>query len=81
MTCFKPGERSRLIYAIREYRGRKDEPKYFDWRDCRDPIARARIPLCGPIAVRWVFQAPCGITVCPLPGGRGPVSGGRSRRR
>src|SRR3954468_14045224 len=27
MTCYKPGERSRLIYAIREYRGRKDEPK------------------------------------------------------
>jgi hypothetical protein len=29
MTCYKPGERSRLIYAIREYRGRKVEPKAF----------------------------------------------------
>ncbi|MFD8719134.1 hypothetical protein ACFV2H_14275 [Streptomyces sp. NPDC059629] len=27
MACYKPGERSRLIYAIREYRGRKDERK------------------------------------------------------
>nr|BFD88549.1 hypothetical protein StreXyl84_79500 [Streptomyces sp. Xyl84] len=25
MACYKPGRRSRLIYAIREYRGRKDE--------------------------------------------------------
>jgi len=32
MTCCKPGERSRLIYAIREYRGRKDEPKGFGWK-------------------------------------------------
>ncbi|MDQ0834261.1 hypothetical protein QF032_006105 [Streptomyces achromogenes] len=29
MTCYGPGERSRLIYAMREYRGRKDEPKGF----------------------------------------------------
>nr|WP_245939359.1 hypothetical protein [Actinacidiphila glaucinigra] len=29
MTCCKPGQRSRLIYATREYRGRKDEPKGF----------------------------------------------------
>lgn len=27
MACYKQGQRSRLIYAIREYRGRKDEPK------------------------------------------------------
>ncbi|WP_435887738.1 IS630 family transposase, partial [Streptomyces niveus] len=40
MTCYKPGERSRLIYAIREYRGRKDEPKGFGWRDFRDLIVR-----------------------------------------
>jgi hypothetical protein len=29
MTCYKHGQRSRLIYATREYRGRKDEPKGF----------------------------------------------------
>ncbi|MFI9568837.1 transposase [Streptomyces rishiriensis] len=53
MTCYKPGERSRLIYAIREYRGRKDEPKGFGWRDFRDLIVRARIQLGGPIVLVW----------------------------
>lgn len=45
MACFKPGRRSRLIYAIREYRGRKDEPKGFGWRDFRELVVRARIQL------------------------------------
>ncbi|QKW24053.1 transposase [Kitasatospora sp. NA04385] len=53
MTCFKPGERSRLIYAVREYRGRKTEPKGFGWRDFRDLIVRARIQLGGPIVLVW----------------------------
>jgi transposase len=53
MTCYKPGERSRLIYAIREYRGRKDEPKGFGWRDFRDLIVRARIQLGDPIVLVW----------------------------
>ncbi|MFE0683800.1 transposase [Streptomyces sp. NPDC058961] len=53
MTCYKPGERSRLIYAIREYRGRKDEPKGFGWRDFRDLIVRARTQLGGPIVLVW----------------------------
>ncbi|MET8860876.1 transposase [Streptomyces sp. NPDC004579] len=52
-TCYKPGERSRLIYRIREYRGRKDEPKGFGWRDFRDLIVRARIQLGGPIVLVW----------------------------
>nr|WP_307825939.1 helix-turn-helix domain-containing protein [Streptomyces sp. MBT33] len=30
MTCYEPGEPSRLIYAIREYRGRKDELTGFE---------------------------------------------------
>jgi len=53
MTCYKPGQRSRLIYAIREYRGRKDEPKGFGWRDFRDLIVRARTQLGGPIVLVW----------------------------
>lgn len=53
MACFKPGRRSRLIYAIREYRGRKDEPKGFGWRDFRDLVVRARIQLGGPIVLVW----------------------------
>ncbi|MFI5806653.1 transposase [Streptomyces sp. NPDC051561] len=51
VACCKPGERSRLIYAIREYRGRKDEPKGFGWRDFRYLIVRARIQLGGPIVL------------------------------
>ncbi|CAK7286821.1 DDE_3 domain-containing protein [Streptomyces misionensis JCM 4497] len=53
MACYKSGERSRLIYAIHEYRGCKDEPKGFGWRDFRDLIVRARIQLGGPIALVW----------------------------
>lgn len=53
MTCYKVGERSRLIYAIREYRGRKDEPKGFGWRDFRDLIVRAHGQLGGPIVLVW----------------------------
>ncbi|WP_369201601.1 transposase [Streptomyces sp. PU-14G] len=53
MACYKPGQRSRLIYAIREYRGRKDEPKGFGWRGFRDLIVRARIQLGGPIVLVW----------------------------
>ncbi len=47
MACFEPGRRSRLIYVIREYRGRKEEPKGFGRRDFRDLVVRARIQLGG----------------------------------
>ncbi|MFE5550313.1 transposase [Streptomyces sp. NPDC056534] len=53
MACWKPGQRSRLIYAIREYRGRKDEPKGFGWHDFHDLVVRARIQLGGPIMLVW----------------------------
>jgi len=51
MTCYKPGERSRLIYAIREYRGHKDEPKGFGWKDYRDLVIRAHTHLGAPIVL------------------------------
>ncbi|MEU7316430.1 transposase [Streptomyces sp. NPDC007083] len=53
MTCYRTGERSRLIYAVREYNGRKNQPKGFGWRDFRDLILRARSQLGGPIALVW----------------------------
>ncbi|GHE13314.1 hypothetical protein GCM10010339_79840 [Streptomyces alanosinicus] len=53
MTCYKPGERTRLFYAVREYRGRKGEPKGFGWRDFRDLIVRAHIQLRAPIVLVW----------------------------
>nr|WP_236652387.1 transposase [Streptacidiphilus neutrinimicus] len=42
-----------MIYAIREYRGHKGQPKGFDWRDFRDLIVRARLQLGGPIVLVW----------------------------
>ncbi|MEU3189685.1 transposase [Streptomyces sp. NPDC006992] len=53
MTCYKTGERSRLIYAVREYNGRKNQPQGFGWRDFRDLILRARSQLGGPIVLVW----------------------------
>ncbi|MFI0765258.1 transposase [Streptomyces sp. NPDC021218] len=53
MVCYKPGKRSRLIYAAREYHGRKDEPKRFGWKDLRNLLVRARIQLGGPIVLVW----------------------------
>ncbi|MFK0155874.1 transposase [Streptomyces sp. NPDC090493] len=44
---------SRLFSAVREYTGRKDQPKSFGWRDFRDLIVRARIQLGGPIVLVW----------------------------
>lgn len=51
MVSYKPGERSKLIYPVREYHGRKDEPKGFGWRDLRNLLVRARIQLGGPIVL------------------------------
>ncbi|MEW2498550.1 transposase [Streptomyces nodosus] len=54
VACYKPGERSQLIYAIHEYRGREDEPKGFGWRDFRDLItAPAPSSAAGPIVLVW----------------------------
>jgi hypothetical protein len=53
MTCYKAGGRSRLVYAVREYRGRKNQPKGFGSRDFRDLLVRAWIQLGGPIVLVW----------------------------
>ncbi|MFC8708047.1 transposase [Streptomyces anulatus] len=50
LTCYKPGKRSRMFYAVREYRGRKGEPKGIGWRDL---LVRAHIQLGGPIVLVW----------------------------
>lgn len=51
MTCHKTGERSRPIYGIHVYRGRKGEKKGFGRQDCRDLIVRAHMQLGGPIVL------------------------------
>ncbi|MFF8993829.1 transposase [Streptomyces sp. NPDC014983] len=53
MTCYELGERSWLIYSVREHTGRKDQPKGFGRRDFRDLLLRARIQLGGPIVLVW----------------------------
>ncbi|MEV7163231.1 hypothetical protein AB0N60_14150 [Streptomyces microflavus] len=53
MVCFRPGDRSRLIYSFRVHRGRKGEPKGFTWQDYRDLVVRAHNQLKGPIVLVW----------------------------
>ncbi|WP_311319331.1 transposase [Streptomyces sp. PanSC19] len=53
MTCYKPGKRSRTFYSVREYRGRKGEPKGIGGRDLCDLPVRAHIQLGGPIVLVW----------------------------
>ncbi|WP_260419439.1 hypothetical protein [Streptomyces sp. AK010] len=53
MVCYQPGRRSRMFYAVREYRCRLGQPKGFGWRDLRDLVVRARIQLGGPILLVW----------------------------
>jgi hypothetical protein len=51
MTCFRRGDRSRLIYSFCVHRGRKGEPKGFTWQDYRDLIVRAHNQLRGLIVL------------------------------
>ncbi len=53
LACYKSGERSRLIYRLHVYRGRKGEPKTFGWMDYRDLILTAHLQLGGPIVLVW----------------------------
>ncbi len=46
-------QRSRLIHAVREHNGRKNQPKGFGRRDFRDLILRARFQFGGPIVLVW----------------------------
>lgn len=52
LTCYKPGERARLIY-----RPRRDDTgdgrKSFAWSDYRDLLIAAHLQLRGPIIVLW----------------------------
>ena len=52
LTCYKPGERPRLIYRPAAD-ARADGRKSFDWRDYRDLIAAAHAQLAAPIVLIW----------------------------
>ena len=41
LACYRPGHRSRLIYRLHRYRGRKGETKAFTWIEYRDLLIAA----------------------------------------
>jgi transposase len=53
LVCYRPGARSRLIYRVGLYRGRRGEPKALQWTDYRDLLVAAHRQLGGPIVLVW----------------------------
>ncbi len=63
LSCYKPGQRSRMLYSFHVYRGRKGEKKGLTWQDhrvdghrrqdYRDLLIRAHNQLGGPIVLVW----------------------------
>ena len=47
LACYRPGDRSRLIYRLHSYRGRKGETKAFTWTEYRDLLIAAHRQLPG----------------------------------
>ena len=47
LACYRPGDRSRLIYRLHHYRGRKGETKAFTWTEYRDLLITAHRQLPG----------------------------------
>lgn len=53
LTCYKPGQRSRLIYSTRVHRGRLGERRSFDATDYIGLLDAAHQQLGGPIVLIW----------------------------
>jgi hypothetical protein len=51
LACYRPGFRTRLIYRLHEYRGRKGETKAFTWTEYRDLLIAAHHQLPGGVIV------------------------------
>jgi DDE superfamily endonuclease len=51
LACYRPGHRSRLIYRLHLYRGRKGETKAFTWTGYRDLLIAAHRQLPGGVIV------------------------------
>ena len=47
LACYRPGHRTRLIYRLRHYRGRKGQTKAFTWTEYRDLLTAAHRQLPG----------------------------------
>jgi transposase len=52
LTCYRPGQRSRMIYRPRRD-DRPDGRKSFAWTDYRDLLVAAHAQLSGPIVLVW----------------------------
>ncbi|MEU9959728.1 transposase [Streptomyces sp. NPDC050982] len=53
LACYKPGERSKLIYRPRRDDGWRNARKSFAWTDYRDLLIAAHQQLGGPIVLVW----------------------------
>jgi putative transposase len=53
LCCYRPGQRSRLIYRTLLYRGRKGEPKGFREPDLIRLLDAAHQQLQAPIVLVW----------------------------
>ena len=53
LCCYRPGERSRLIYRTLLYRGRKGEPKGFPEPDLIALLDAVHQQLQAPIVLIW----------------------------
>jgi hypothetical protein len=47
LACYRPGHRTRLIYRLHHYRGRKAQTKGFTWTEYRDLLTAAHHQLPG----------------------------------
>jgi hypothetical protein len=47
LACYRPGHRTRLIWRLHQYRGRKGEKKAFTWQEYRDLLTAAHHQLPG----------------------------------
>jgi hypothetical protein len=51
LACYRPGDRSRLIYRLHCYRGREGETRAFTWTEYRDLLIAAHRQLPGGVVV------------------------------
>ncbi|MGX4657932.1 transposase [Micromonospora sp. SCSIO 07396] len=53
LTCYRPGQRSRLIYRTTTHRGRKNERRSFSERDYMALLDAAHQQIDGPVVLVW----------------------------
>ena len=66
LACYRPGDRSRLIYRLHCYRGRKGETKAFTWTGYRDLLIAAHRQLPGGVVVLVWDNLKCATRRCCL---------------